>query len=250
MKRILYVISAIGLMFSSCTESEMPQEGGGVVNFTAAEPMSRVTDDGLQWIQGDFIGVIQDSASIVKYEISNASTGTMTVAEGCTPIYASVKANYTAYYSADTTLSTNTFMASLTSQADIKPLLWAKTENQSGADIKFNFEHQYVRLEFTLAAGTEVTDLASITAAKLVGANSKGSFDLVTGVWSDVTSTDDITLKVENDKIIAYTLSQENVKDNVKLVITANSKEFSTGITTEMWDSSKKYLYNVTVGEK
>ncbi len=255
MKRILYIIGVLGLTFSSCTKSEIPQESGAVVNFTAAKPMSRTSSDGLRWEEGDLIGVIQSEGSIVKYHIYSPTTGSMVLEKDYDAICSSAGADYTAYYCAENNLATNVYPADITSQNDVAdtPLLWAKTENQSGADITFNFVHQYVRLEFTLLAGSEVTDITAITAAKLIGANAKGNFDLNTGVWSDVT-TSDITLNVDNGKIMAYALGQDNVKNNVKnnvqLVITANGKEYTTEYATEKWESGKKYLYNVTVGNK
>ncbi|MFR9660326.1 MAG: fimbrillin family protein [Rikenellaceae bacterium] len=266
MKKIaLYIgiaVAAIGCAKDNIVDPT--SSSGGAISFSAAveSDVTRVSvDDDCAWEVNDAIGIFTNIDSDTKNMLfnivsddaenpDNANLVTLGKMEG-SDLYAYTERTYYVYYPRTTDSSKIDTAASTLaiSQSQSDPLLWATQGPTQSTEVKFTFTHMLPKVTFNLSAGgNDVTSLDEVTSATLKGANAKATFNIESGKFFDPV-TGDITLAIEDSKIIAYLPPMEKVKEgNVTLWITAQGNTFYYPITTESWESGTSYEYEIVVG--
>ncbi|WCT11571.1 fimbrillin family protein [Mucilaginibacter jinjuensis] len=235
-----------------------------LVKFTAAingQIKTKATND--KWDTNDAIGVFMKIGTgltnILAANKSYATTGDGAFA----PTNTDQNINYPedgtvdfiAYYPYKQTLTNNKYpvdVATQTNQAAID-LLYANNAtglSKTSTVANLVFSHQLSKIEFTVKAGTGVTDLTGLTAS-LAGLNTKADFDLATGVLSNASQSADVSAKTTaqtgsvlaeaivlpvadaSGKVVTFTLPA----GQFKLTLPANTK----------FEAGKKYTYEISL---
>lgn len=255
MKKILLCIG-IALTAIGCAKDETISNttSDGVVSLFAGDITRVASDNDCAWGSDDEVGIYTDQTGEdnLLFTISDTATGAL-ANKSETLLYTlpSGERSYYAYHPYDSTLGKATTIEIDRTSDQSEPLLWA-TATTNNTSVALQFAHKYAKVQFSLTAGgVDVTSLDSAT-AWLTGANAKATFDIESGGFAfDDESTADIALSIKSDNTItAYLPPMEAVAGNVKLWINAQGNTFVKSITTEAWESSSSYEYDITVGEQ
>lgn len=265
MKRVLLYIGIV-LAAIGCTKIEITEEisTGGEISFSAGVTTRVSSSDDCTWKVDDedpdevgiFTNLMQEDGTEANLKFTiNDTNGSMTNdSEQELYTLASGERTYYAYHPyiapdnlrGDLTLSETTISIDHTQTEPITPLLWASTISNEKR-VEFYFAHKFVKVTFNITAnGVDVTSFEDI--ATLKGANAKTSFSIESGKFSSQT-TGDITLEIEDGKVVVYLIPMSEVSDNVELWLTAEGNAFIYPITTSTWESGSEYAYNITLGK-
>ncbi len=267
MKKILLYIG-IAIVAIGCTKElaidNSPTDEA--ISFTAGVTTRVSSSNDCMWSDGivdaegddsytDQIGIFTNQtgdSQNIKFEISDASTGTMAACDESVSLYPLANEEgprtYYAYHpfneDQDTEISYD-----LTKGYD-NYLLWA-TETTNDTEVALQFTHMLPKVTFNLI----ISNTGAEATAWLSGASSAATFDITSGEFAS-TATDDIPLTLVTlgdynyNYVTAYLIPMAAVAGNVTLYIKVDEVVYAQSISTTAWEIGNSYVYNITVGEQ
>jgi len=274
LRKYLFITTLSVIALYSCREDEemlYPDNSPVAVQFTSTvSGQVRAKASGSSWDSNDRIGVfmkksnqpleagnIIGNADNTRYMTSG--NGSFFPASGMETIFYptdGTNVDFIAYYPQKDALSNYIYKVDLTdqtSQEDID-LLYSNNLrglNQGSSTPSLSFSHQLVKINFTISAGTGITNLNGLTVT-ISGTKTQADFSLATGSLSAEDVVGDIVAKttiLENNAFAeAVILPVANLKGASFKFRLSSGKEFSWNIPDNTsFDKGKKYSYTITL---
>ncbi len=261
MKKILYIIGAVGLLLSSCTvnDNECPATStGGELKITSG---IATRASGTTWDDNDQIGVFAEQGA----EIFGANVPYSTALGGATgnftaddePIYfpRTGQMSITAYYpyTASTTLTAYAVdVADQTEPEKIDLMSASATSAKSTNAVPLRFYHRLSQLTLTLQAGDGVTtdELRGATVS-VWDLTTDATYNLSTNAIELGGTVQDIALNVTDDGLKATAIVvPQDASDVLFAINVPGFDENYTSINAIEFKSGKNHNFTVTIGRE
>ncbi|WP_321480643.1 fimbrillin family protein [uncultured Bacteroides sp.] len=269
-KKIIYLTFLTSAILSSCTNDDDHQglpDTKKAVSFNTtitSNSVSRAVGDA--WNEGDKVGIFMipeggtlATALAVNKKYSASASGELTYDSEDQAIYFpsdGSKVNFVTYYPYTTEINNNQIAIDVTnqsSQAGID-LLYAPTNtgftNISGK-VALKFTHQLTRMVLNITKASDVKlDNFGI---KLLGTETKGTFDLATGTLTPSTQdVSEIAYKITDKgnnqlQAEAIVLPSNKLGDDASIEFTIGSQKFKQSLAGSNLNSASNYDYNVDI---
>lgn len=171
MKKIIYILCALGLLFNSCKKDDFDKENSGVKATFSNAVITRSVDE--QWQTSDEIGIfmVNEGGDVVDYSnvpyktATSGSTATFSPSSSETIYYANgdSKVGFWVYSPYVEDLIDNTYVVDISKNQDspeLIDLLWSESaieHSKDNADVELTFKHLLSKLTLNLIAGDEST---------------------------------------------------------------------------------------------
>ncbi|MFI3269747.1 MAG: fimbrillin family protein [Rikenellaceae bacterium] len=275
MKKLLFTLSAVALMFASCDKSE---EGSalatdGVVTFTS-DLSTRVetTDKVSKWEYNDQVGIYMLYSSTTSITSENvpyvtgieqsAEAAENTIFSAVTTADAIIYPNsgtvgFYAYYPYTAALTADCITLDVADQTaegamgDLDFMTASATGKSRGDEVKLAFAHKMAKLSFTITANDNVTSLTGL-AVTVSGHNTLGVYDVKTGALSgSLSDSDDIEMYVvvSDDTATAEAIIHPETTIS-GITFSLDGREFGAKLSTEntIYAANSIYSYTIAVG--
>lgn len=268
-RTLVYFSALVATILSGCSsdDKDLPDTKQAVSFSTTISSNTRAANDA--WTTGDKVGVymIPEGGTLATALASNkkymaSATGELTYDAEDQAIYFpsdGSKVNFMAYYPYTATISNNQIAVDVTNQTSQEAidLLYATTTtgfNNASGKVGLNFTHQLARIVLNITKASNVT-LANF-AVKLVGTETKATFDLATGTLTTTAgNVASIAYKLTdkgNDQYQAeaIVLPSSKLADDVVIEFTIGTQTFKTSLAAASLNAGSSYSYPVNISDK
>ncbi|MDR1503826.1 MAG: fimbrillin family protein [Prevotella sp.] len=266
----LLSLAIIALLFAACSNDDDTDSSGNrkAITFNTSiggTVTSQAKASGSSWDSGDAIGVYMKTGTGLSNIVGNGAnkkyttpgTGNFSPATtNADALYYPEDGNnvdFIAYYPYTASIVNNVYKVDVTTQSSQEAIDLLYSGNASGLNknnttANLNFEHQLVKIVFTVNAGNGITSLGDLKVT-LKNTNTKADFALDTKTLSEADSKADIALKMT-------TGAQQATAEGIILPSTSTAGRIVTFTTSQgvftwevpstvVFEAGKKNSYNV-----
>lgn len=262
MKRLLYLLAALPLLFGGCNKDDnAPETGGTAVQFTTE--ITRAS--GTVWDTGDQIGIFMKTAGDdIATSVALSAANVLYTTDGMaftttTPIYypQSGMVDFVAYYPWRATPPSNPYIYKVDVSTQTDPatidLLWSNNAtDKSTASVALQFSHRLSKVVVKAVKGEDMKDEDfTDMGITIAGMPSQVDFSLADGTFGTPAAFADITPRplTAGEQYEAIIIPHTGTAGRT-MVFTVGDDSYIYNIPdTDNFASGKRYLYTITVSK-